>query len=178
MILKGKIWKTLGEVSKTKIIVLTSFSFILATYIGSYASGLLKVSDHKEVHLEFRDYVSYIYSISQGRFRVRVERIGFYKNDTNIPESRIGECSLIIPSWQPEIDIRKESWYDLTERQKVLLLAHEILHCSCKYFHHIDVTRIDGCPTHYSNGVLAGDKCVDIYYLEYLNQITQGCDGL
>lgn len=155
-----------------------SFSaVIIGAGIGILNSGIFKISEHEDVDPHFRPYVQYLYSIAQDRIN-KVESIGFYTDESTIPEETLAECSLTLPKLRPEIDISKKKWYNLNELEKFFLIAHEMLHCGCKHFKHFNVLRQDGCPLHYSNGRIASTECIDRHFSEYLFQVAQGCNGI
>lgn len=138
---------------------------------------MFKIQDHNNVDPHFRPYVEYVYYIAGNRIG-KVNQVGFYADEENTSPNTLGECSITFPKLTPEIDINMVKWYTLNELEKFLLIAHEMLHCGCKHFKHFDVLMKDGCPLHYSNGVIASADCIDKHFSEYIFQVSQGCNGI
>ena len=87
----------------------------------------------------------------------------------------MGRCNFSWSNMQFEVDINETRWYYQSLRRKLLLLAHEFGHCQCVNFTHTDKKLKDGCTSHYMNGQLPQNDCIDKHWNRYVKQMKEGC---
>jgi hypothetical protein len=135
---------------------------------------------HKKSEPELMEYIKLVNIYSRGRMGDMDVSIGFvpnygYTDDNGLKRTILGSChSVLLVS--PEIDINKTTWKYMNWSDRFLLVAHELYHCECRGFKHINKVFSDGCPKHYMHKTSASTWCVDKYMKRYLKQIKKGCN--
>lgn len=73
-----------------------------------------------------------------------------------------------------EVSINRRFFESNGMRRNLLLIAHEMYHCTC-WKSHTDKKLKDGCPS-YMNAMIPSKKCIDKNYYEYIEEISKGCE--
>ena len=141
--------------------------------IVSCALEVTKLDGHTKTSNELKD-------ISNGKLGADRVSIQFSRE---LPEHRkgadvffvMGRCNFSWSNMKFEVDINEVRWYYQPLRRKLMLLAHEFGHCQCVNFTHTDKKLKDGCASHYMNGTLPQDSCIDKHWNRYVNQMKEGC---
>ena len=148
---------------------------ISVTYLGCSSNFIKMDYTHKKATPELEKYREYVYKITDGKLGDRDFSIGFIELDLK-RHTLLGECTFVLPYFNKEIDIVGIHWLFLTEKRKILLIAHEYRHCECNQYYHNNDKFKDGCPKSYFNEYLPDDECIESHYTEYLSEIKRGCD--
>ena len=85
-------------------------------------------------------------------------------------------CTFVLRKLTHEIDISQKHWYTLTDKQKLLLVAHELYHCKCVKPGHISGEFSDGCPSTYMDSAIPNYFCAEGRWKDYKKQIAKGCN--
>jgi hypothetical protein len=158
-----------------KIIRGTLLGVFLSIVYTSCASDAFKFKpNHTTVNKELDKYRAKIYKMSKGKLGTKNISLGFIKTPKDKQEL-LGVCTFILPKFQNEIDITVPSWYYLSDRRKLLLVAHEYRHCECDHYYHTDEKLEDGCPQSIMHTYLIEDKCVNRHFGRYVDEIRRGC---
>lgn len=115
-------------------------------------------------HPDFRPYIKEIKKLSKGNLSAK----GLHIHYTNFRPKALGTCY----SWRNEILINKKHWQNMTEYDKILLLAHEITHCQ-KGIKHIDGLTYWGCARHYMYFKDTGKWCNRNRFKHYVKQMQE-----
>jgi hypothetical protein len=146
---------------------------IISVSYLSCSSNFIKADyTHKKSSPELEGYREYIYDLTEGKLGNPDFSVGFIKERDNL----LGECTFVLPFFNKEIDIVGIKWLFLSQKRRILLIAHEYRHCECDHYYHINDKFKDGCPKSYFNEYLPDDECVESHYVEYLSEIKRGCD--
>ena len=147
--------------------------FLLMVVIA-YLDGAWRFNrKHVRTHPEIKPYMDRVYKISGGKISNKI-KAGLYispKKNKNV----IGSCTLSIFPLEYEIDISPLYWAVANDKERLLLIAHEMRHCVCKEFVHYDDKFQDGCHKSYMSAVTESDKCVNDHFDDYLTEISKGC---
>lgn len=155
-------------------IVLGFFGGVLLTAIFMYFDGALRITEkHKESDVRIKPYVDKIRSLSTGFMKFDIN-VGFGISNKKA-STVIGTCTLSLIPLKYEIDINPLYWKIATEREKLLLIAHEMRHCLCKEFIHNNEKLSDGCYKSYMSKYTANKQCIKKHYKKYLSEISKGC---
>lgn len=119
---------------------------------------------HYGVDPAFRTYVN-AYEAKLGS-EVYGIPINFVQQDAG----RAGVCYLYTERdelWK-EIQIDRQSWTHLTERQKTALVFHELEHCVNEVLTHINDLREDNCSFSIMYPYIQSDVCLERYEDDYM----------
>lgn len=114
-----------------------------------------------------------LYKISNGNYGDGDVKFTFV--DKFAGPQTVGQCWINLFGFQKEVDIHKDTWYGLTTKQKILLLAHEEVHCRCLYFNHIDSLDEDDCQVSFMHPNLENPYCTHKKWARYLKELREGC---
>ena len=135
---------------------------------------------HNTSEPELKEFVKLINTHSKGKMGDMSISIGFvpdygYTDDRGVKMTILGSCHSVLLLF-PEIDINKKTWKYMNWTDKFFLVAHELYHCECKGFEHINDLLPDRCPKHYMHKTSASFWCVKKHRQMYMNQIAKGCE--
>ena len=153
------------------------YSFILLSVflIQACSHSVIRYKrKHTEVHQELDAYRNYINLLSNGKIGKKSTSIGMVEYEPKNP-NLLGRCLFTTNPLGKEIDIVKDQWYYLSDERKLILVAHEFIHCDCTRFGHEEKYFKDGCPTTIMDAYLPDEKCVEDHFYEYMSQIQKGC---
>lgn len=146
----------------TRVIRLFMYLFIL--FVGL----VVFVPPHLDVDKEIKPYVDEIIKLSDGNLGKKIKRIGFIQENSKV----LGRCYMT----NKTISINKKYWKSLSKWSKIMLVAHELIHCECNV-KHIPGLRWDDCPVSIMYPSDGGEYCNARYRSEYIREMkTIGCD--
>ena len=125
---------------------------------------------HKKTPGELEHYVKLINLISNGKLGKNTKHLGFrYNRPTKSMKNVIGSCNYSVFDLQYEIDIYKDTWTKMNHLQKLFLVAHELRHCECKFYKHINIRFFEtNCPFSYMNASAPHKLCLKQHKSHYL----------
>ena len=126
-------------------------------------SILVAGPDHYTTDKEFVPYIEDVKILSEGNLGVRNIKIGFGTGSKKL----LGYCAL---AWR-EITVNKSNWKKLDHRSRILLIAHELAHCSGKSIEHINGLDQIGCTEHFMHKSSMGKWCNLVNYKKYIEQM-------
>lgn len=88
-----------------------------------------------------------------------------------------GQCWINLYGMQKEVDIDRVSWNRASLANKVLLVAHEEIHCACGFFFHKEGLDKFDCPLDIMGPYMPSKACANRNWNKYLQQMRLGCDG-
>lgn len=155
------------------------FSIVFATLSCSSIRKYI-YSSNKGIHEDLKFYVDKVNELNNGAFS-KVEDISFYDEAPSKQDGSytIGYCAFNFATFKPFVKINNHWWRNQSEKSRILLMAHELRHCSCKgkKMMHIDgVEGAFGCPSHYMHFQMASKLCIMFNYNKYVEQIKKGCE--
>lgn len=109
-------------------------------------------------------YVIEVDYISEGNLDGTKLNINF----GNTLDHTLGICYLL----RNEVIINKKKWKSLDYKGRILLIAHEIGHCSKKKTHINGLDRY-GCAKHFMHYSTTGKWCDNYKYKEYVKQMKE-----
>lgn len=149
------------------------FIILGLSYSCSNLRGIGRLdSYHDKPTPELEKYRKKVMHLSNGKLGDDT-RIGFIDR---IDSSVLGRCILTLKKFDFEIDIVKEFWYDLGQSRRILLIAHELMHCQCDVFHTKGKLK-DGCPRSFMNPYLPDEHCSIVHFDRYVDEMRRGCEG-
>ena len=120
---------------------------------------------------ELEDYRYKILKMSDGKLGHTLIPLNFIKPEKLKDGDLLGRCTKAgFIKW---VDIVETKWYTLTERKKLILLAHEFKHCQC-YATHVE-EKIGDCPKSLMNSSMISNKCAIDNWSRYEKEIRRGC---
>lgn len=117
---------------------------------------------YSSIDKEFKPYVEAVKYFSKGNLGHKTYRMGFSNENNKV----LGRCYHI----NNTIEINKKHWTSLSKWSKVMLIAHEIVHCECGHGHN-DETYWDGCPKSLMDSLDGGEYCNRRYQKEYIKEM-------
>lgn len=112
---------------------------------------------------DIEPYVEDVYKISEGNLDGKSLDYNFYFLDNQ----ELGFCFEALG----RVGINRKYWYKLSEKDKILLIAHEIAHC-VKSADHVD-TKEGICYTNFMSSYSTTDECTNKYYEQYVEQMKE-----
>lgn len=119
---------------------------------------------NKGIEKSILPYVLEVDYLSNGNLDGTKLNINFGKLQNHI----LGTCFLL----RNEIIINKKKWKSLDYKGKILLIAHEIGHCSKKKSHINGIDRY-GCAKHFMHYSTTGKWCDRYKYKDYIKQMKE-----
>lgn len=129
------------------------------------------------IDTDLQKYVDYVNQLTSDFSKL--DSITFYNRaPKNIKDNyTIGYCSYSFIHWKPYVKINKHWWKDATDRERILLIAHEMKHCSCmNNWTHINSEDDIKCRVNYMSSSIPNSFCINLYYSQYIAQIRRGCN--
>lgn len=153
--------------------------FILLITITSTmgCSTFLSYAEYKPgIDQGLEDYVEYIQSLNHDF--AKVDSVTFYYKAPEVNKTfTVGFCSYSLIHWKNYVKINRYWWNTASDRERILLIAHELKHCSCpSNWTHINRESQSGCRTNYMSSHIASPFCISLYYRDYIEQIKRGCN--
>jgi len=143
---------------------------------------------YENTPLELKKYKDTVKFLSNNKLGSSNIRIGFRTHRPHLKyfidmTKVIGSCNFVISTLKYEIDIYEDYWKILSDEQKLFLIAHELKHCECQFFKHINSKFSDSkvfkqsntCPMSFMNEKLASQKCIKKHYEVYIKELRYGC---
>lgn len=127
-----------------------------------FISIVVFVPKYNGIHKEIKPYIQEIKEISRGNLGTKTSRVGFFKKNNKV----LGTCNMTTG----DISINKKHWKKLSKWSKIMLLAHEIIHCECK-LGHITALKWDSCPESIMHTHDGGEYCNDRYKKQYIEEM-------
>ncbi len=86
----------------------------------------------------------------------------------------IGKCN----PFTNVVSIDPGYWYDLfrSEKHKTALVHHELGHCVCGIYTHVDDVMPDKCPVSIMNTSIPSNTCLQRHWDHYVEDLFQRCD--
>ena len=82
----------------------------------------------------------------------------------------IGRCNPVTRT----IIINKLYWETMTQKERIITLAHELYHCNCIRTHNNKIKN--GCYDSYMSSYNTSGLCLKNNYDKYIEQIKLGCE--
>jgi hypothetical protein len=141
-------------------------------------STFLSYAEYKQgIDKELEYYVDYVKQLSSDFSKV--DSVTFYYHapkDLN-KSYTVGFCSFSLTHWKNYIKINTFWWNKASDRERVILIAHELKHCSCiGNWMHINREDKSLCRVNYMSSSIPNSFCIGLYYSDYIEQIKRGCD--
>jgi len=161
-------------------VVLYTVVLSIPFFAISCAMEVTKLKGHNKTSNELEHTRGLLKELSDGKLGADRVSIAFSKELPEYVKGSdvffvMGRCNFSWSNMQFEVDINKTRWYYQPLRRKLMLLAHEFGHCQCVNFTHTDKKLKDGCASHYMNGQLPQDNCIDKHWNRYVKQMKEGC---
>ena len=121
---------------------------------------------HEKIDHDLEFYVDMVYELTDGTLGGKIERMGF---DKELDNKILGTCYHLTD----EISIHPENWKSLSEKERILLVAHEIAHCECKQEHVESKSEKSWCPEHFMAPTAGGAYCSRIHFDKYIKQMKK-----
>lgn len=159
--------------------MMTYFKLLIIVIVLSYSCSNISnmgrfKSPHKKTTPELEEYRIKVRELSEGKLGDD-RPVGFISKIAG-QETVLGRCILTFENLTFEIDIIKDYWYSLSERRRILLMAHEFVHCQCNDLHTDVEYKTDGCPKSFMNPYLIDEWCARRYYHKYISEMKKGCN--
>lgn len=119
-----------------------------------------------EVDPKLQTYVDSVKYYTNGKLG-NFTRIGF---DKNLTDPVLGNCRSTL--FFNDVGINKKLWTTLSFHEKIVLLAHELLHCEKDVDHKPGYDKI-GCPIHIMNPSSGGAYCSKANFDRYMDQAME-----
>ena len=153
------------------------FTYIRAALIGLIFGMLLNCSTIKNLKtgpsepklVEYREELSRISGGNLGDGHVNL----YFTDETregSKPDTVVA-ATCYNYGFYKYIDVNKKVWYTFTEELKLLLLAHEYIHCEMDYMDHIEGVLPDNCPSSIMNPTMPDFVCYNNHREYYIDQI-------
>lgn len=135
---------------------------LLAVFVITFSSLITFVPLKSGIESSLMFYVLKTKELSDGNLDGTNLNINFGKQEKNI----LATCYL----FREEIVINKKSWSKLDYHGKILLIAHEIAHCSKKIGH---INKVDswGCADNFMHYKDTGIWCNKYNFRKYVKQM-------
>lgn len=134
--------------------------YTLAITIGI----ILNLPRFTDVDPKLEPYRQEVLFLTEGKLG-HFTKIGF---DKNIGENTLGNCRRAL--FGNDIGINPRLWRTISHQEKIVILAHELLHCE-KDVDHVEGYGMDGfCPKHIMHPQSGGYWCIKSYFDEYMEQ--------
>lgn len=147
------------------------YIFIICFYILVGCSvGTIKSHDKY-----FDPYIKVF--LEEGKDRINIfERTGLTVRFRSLRYLKKGRAIGVCYMGLKHIDIDPEFWYNNTESKlrKMMLFAHEALHCVC-FRGHTKKHFKDGCSVSIMDAFLPSDYCLRKHLKEYKREMFNGC---
>lgn len=140
------------EVKVALLVTLFAFNVILFTPEPAY------------VPEELTHYVNEVYRLSGENLDGRNLNYRFIRNQGAV----LGSCNLALGA----VEIGRDSWDYMTERERIILIAHEVTHC-VKYMDHIILDFSNGCRGHYMDEYMTSKHCIYRDFYKYVKQMRE-----
>lgn len=127
-----------------------------------FVSIVLFVPKHSGVDKEIKPYLKEIISLSKGNLGKNTNRAGFFKKDNKV----LGTCNMRTD----DISLNRKHWKKLSKWDRIMLLAHEVIHCECGIEHFTELYW-DGCPKSIMHTHDGGIYCNRRYKKEYIKEM-------
>lgn len=124
---------------------------------------LLGIDSHQEP--EIKEYVQKIYEISENNLDGRHLEMRFKTYEDK--DLTIGQCF----PFKGIIHINRERWKTMSEKNRIVLVVHEVTHCVKFELHLGDYDTSLLCPRHYMYKTAPSQHCFPFYYKEYIKQM-------
>lgn len=151
---------------------------LLSITTGMSCSTVVRYMEYKEViEPDILPYVEYVNSLTND-FK-SVKSVTFYYQEPQPKKEAftIGYCSYNTLHWLHYVKINKYFWQVATQEEKILLIAHELKHCSCQSnWKHINSKDSENCALNYMESMLPSSYCISKHFRTYLEQIRRGCN--
>lgn len=153
-----------------------TFYIILFTICGLSTGFLVHRPNHTPVP-ELEEYRVKIQKISKNRLGNNDIRMNF-RGPAPLGKNTvlIGRCVFNLATLNYEVDIVDSTWYIKNEKRRLMLVAHEFIHCQCTFYFHEDSKLKDGCPSSIMSSLEPSYRCVEKHWSIYKNQIKNGCN--
>lgn len=155
------------------ILRITLLVLFFQTVLWSCAAGVWRFFPlHKDVEPDLDVHREALLIITEGKLGTKDIRVGF---SPKLGSGTVGRCNFVWSSLSHEIDINMSHWNYFTSPEKIVVLAHEYIHCQCNFYGHLGERFSDGCPDNIMYPMLPERACINRHYGLYLKQIKQGC---
>jgi hypothetical protein len=126
---------------------------------------------------ELKYYVDYVKQLSSDFSEVDSVTFYYEKPKNKSDKYFIGFCSFNFNNWANYVKINRYWWDKASDRERIILMAHELKHCSCKdNWKHIDYKNESDCGANYMSSFLPNPFCIRLHYNDYIKQIRRGCN--
>lgn len=147
------------------------YTILFITTINSCAqlSALVTVGPvHDGIDPVIQPYIDKVKAISDGCLGHKTKYAAFV---TNLEDRVIGRASFVLPYITPQILLSDYYWIRLNERQRFLLVAHEMYHAEKPFFGHVHTKDEWGCYTHFMAPESQSNYCDMLYLDQYIKQM-------
>lgn len=129
--------------------------------------------DYEGVDEDLKPYVNKVKGLSNNCLG-NIKYAGFFKKPPkHIEDDYViaGMANWILPFFEPQIHINRDSWNSFSENQKVILIAHELYHAEKPFIGHHDKEDDWGCAEHFMHPSIQSSWCIYINYNNYIKQM-------
>lgn len=158
------------RIFRITLILLVSFCSILI-----FSDHFRIKAKHKTTDPKLQEYVDIINALSNGKLGHNKIKLGFFSSKKYT--TLIGACKFSLNNLEYEIDISSRYWRTAGYRSKLLLVAHELVHCECGHFKHNNDKFLDGCPISVMHESSILYDCRKKHFKHYLKEISKGCNA-
>jgi hypothetical protein len=130
-----------------------------------------KPEDQLNLHID-QEFFIYV-DVFEDETGIKVNRTGIRFEDKLSDPKRIGECFKYRGSEEGEVRILKSWWDDTSETNRMILIMHELGHCTLNKGHN-DAMFNDGCPKSMMNSYHPGEYCYSLHEDEYWEEYLDG----
>lgn len=93
------------------------------------------------------------------------------------PRNAIGVCIPRLLAGKPTVIFLEDYLKESSHMKRLMLVAHELIHCKCNRFVHNTDKFYDGCSKSIMDTHNTTSYCIHKHYEYYLDQISRGCDA-
>jgi hypothetical protein len=153
-----------GSLIKNKRKKLRIIMYLFILFVGL----INLVPQHLDIDNELKPYINKVIKLSKKNLGTTIKRVGFFSKESKV----LGRCYLV----NKTISINKLHWKFLSEWSKIMLIAHELIHCECRKGH-TSGRRWDDCPISIMHPTDGGDYCNKRYKKQYIKEMQNiGCN--
>lgn len=115
-----------------------------------------------KIDSRLKPYFDYVSKLSDGNL-TGVRSAGFVKD---AKKTVLATCYTGLN----EVRVSKDKWDKMTERARLIVIAHEIGHCACGS-DHIDGRDLGGCAVHFMDSHDSSESCNIYKWKDYVQQM-------
>jgi hypothetical protein len=127
---------------------------------------ITNIPRHTEVDPIIKPYVETLSKLTKGNIG-SYHAIGF--SDINRPRV-LANCRITLLN--SDITFDRESWEESSVKKRLLILAHELIHCEKGQGHKSEKEDKKGCPLYLMSPIIGSEYCIANNFYKYIKQAS------